>query len=89
MILTGECKEEFEKWFNRIGSKEYDFFVSIKSKESSLEPIDWFNKMPLSMRYGVYVDFFSQDEIKPNNMSRFNIIEKLNINFKQHDDPNI
>lgn len=48
MTLTGRCKEDFDKWF--------------ESEESNLqyyeEGLSYFQTLPSSMRYGVYVDFF-------------------------------
>ena len=46
MKLTGQCKKDFEKWF-------------IKDIEYHRQGYHrWFNLLPFSMQYGVYVDFF-------------------------------
>lgn len=48
-MLTGKCKEDFENWYI-----DYD-------QEEENEPTYYckdFYKIPLSMQYGVYVDFF-------------------------------
>jgi hypothetical protein len=45
MKLTGKCKKEFEKWFRRINIKNNWLLNS-------------FYKLPQSMQYGVFVDFF-------------------------------
>ena len=42
MELTEKCKEDFEEWFTEI----------IKLNTG------WFDRLPKSMQYGVYVDFF-------------------------------
>jgi hypothetical protein len=47
-MLTDKCKEDFEKW--------YDSNEANESANSTL--LSEFNYLPLSMRYGVYVDFF-------------------------------
>lgn len=63
MKLTGQAKEDFEKWYK----VEYD--------KSNLPYIDGFNITPLSIRYGVYVDWFDSVGIKihviPYNNGRF------------------
>ena len=50
MILTGKCKEEFEKW---LLSAYKEGEEKNKAKALSL-----FVRSPNSMKYGVYVDFF-------------------------------
>ena len=55
MELTGKCKEEFEKWYlQNITELE----IEIDSCYHSELDIEMFYKLPKSMRYGVYVDFF-------------------------------
>ena len=46
MILTGKCKEDFEKWYENT-YREYDCY----------QVMDWF-EYPFEFQYGVYVDFF-------------------------------
>ena len=50
MILTGKCKEGFEKWL--IGNP-YDYDEPILYQEMP----DFYN-LPKSFQYGVFVDFF-------------------------------
>ena len=59
MKLTGQAKEDFEKWFNRPESEEYDLINNLTNYDQSIhEPIDHFRSLTTSMRYGVYVDWF-------------------------------
>ena len=53
MILTGKCKEDFKKWFYDSLEKQTACNVSLQD----------FEKLPFSMRYGVYVDFFDANLI--------------------------
>tara|TARA_R110000782_G_scaffold229929_1_gene316248 strand:+ start:593 stop:937 length:345 start_codon:yes stop_codon:yes gene_type:complete len=55
MKLTGRCKEEFKKWLN-INYK--DFGVVPYSIDVYWSVCDLLYKLPQSMQYGVYVDFF-------------------------------
>ena len=58
MMLNSQCKEDFEKWYsNEYVSKPnvYNNCFDLISGENILEP---FYKLPLSMQYGCYVDFF-------------------------------
>lgn len=52
MILTGKCKDDFEKW-HREQKPEMGHWYSIMN----------FNNLPNSMKYGVYVDFFEAYDI--------------------------
>ena len=52
MELTGKCKEDFNKWYCDIFSKEEDIHDDGNSVLY----------MPKSMRFGVYVDFFDNVE---------------------------
>jgi hypothetical protein len=45
MVLTGKCKEDFEKWLSNQYTESY------KIEE-------WFYNQRENMKYGVYVDFF-------------------------------
>ena len=47
MNLTGKCKEDFEKWYEKH---------NLKVSWVSLDLI--FKHLPDSMQYGVYIDFF-------------------------------
>jgi len=52
MKLTGKCKKDFEKWYNNL-----DISTEL--------PISVFQMgLPLSMQYGVYVDFFDSVKIR-------------------------
>lgn len=56
MKLTAKCKEDFEKW------------LRTKTICSNL----WFYTLPLSMQYGIYVDFFDSLKIDVNVKSNQN-----------------
>jgi len=43
MKITGQCKEDFEKWF----LKQWD-----------IKKLEYFYFLTSSMQYGVFVDFF-------------------------------
>ena len=60
-MLTGKCKEEFEKWLENQNFEECNI-----SDEYSFQPnyIGDFERLPFSMQYGVYVDFFDSVDIK-------------------------
>jgi len=49
MILQGKAKEDFEKWF-------YD----TQDRTKFTGDLSFFNTMPFSMQYGVYVDWFRE-----------------------------
>ena len=53
MTLTGKCKSDFEKWFEQ---SEHRKFVQITGFMSDTFLV--FYKLPFSMQYGVYEDFF-------------------------------
>lgn len=63
MELTGKCKKDFEKWWER-----YAFENNLmESGQGESYPIGiwWFKqKLTFSMQYGVYVDFFDSVGIK-------------------------
>lgn len=50
-MLTGKCKENFEKWYRECQNRKEDI-PSLKSA------MPWFYSLDFSMQYGVYVDFF-------------------------------
>lgn len=59
MKLTGKCKEGFEKWYNDYSNKILEGVTWVIIK-------DVFYKLPPSMKYGVYVDFFDSVGIEIN-----------------------
>ena len=85
-LLTGKCKEEFIKWVDPILSTYLYESDNDESYESSIlidiEMI-WHN-LPLSMKYGVYKQFFSENgifmHIKDFQTSDNEIIHECNIN---------
>jgi hypothetical protein len=54
-MLTGKAKNEFEKWLEKTNFEECPI-----SEDYSFQPdyIGDFERLPFSMQYGVYVDFF-------------------------------
>lgn len=57
MILTEQCKEDFEDWIRPQSDKE-----ERGKSYHSYNPY-FFYKLPFSMQYGVLVDFFTSEEI--------------------------
>lgn len=57
MILTGKCKEDFEKWLN-INFHEFSY------RKFRDEYDAHFYKLPFSFQYSVYVDFFDSVGIR-------------------------
>lgn len=55
-MLTGDCKKDFNKWF-----KENSEYWNISRTQESL--IDWLESMPMSMKFGVYQDFFDSKKL--------------------------
>lgn len=53
MILTGKCKEEFEKWYE---DPKRDH-VGLRRK------VQWFYTLSFAMQYSVLVDFFDSVDI--------------------------
>ena len=53
MTLTGKCKIDFDEWIWESIYKKDDFWMQ------NIE----FGVLPLSMQWGVYVDFFAENEI--------------------------
>lgn len=55
MILTGKCKEDFEKWLygEKVTTLANKDFISKKVYTTT-----HFYNLPLSMQYGCYVEFF-------------------------------
>jgi hypothetical protein len=53
MKLTGKCREDFEKWYNKNS-----FMLPYFTKEYSGEGL-CFKDMDKSMQYGVYIDFLN------------------------------
>jgi hypothetical protein len=56
-MLTGKCKEDFEKWLV-CGDGRCHFQKYYSDIEGNDNPYQWFTELTLSMQYGVYVDFF-------------------------------
>ena len=66
MELTGKCKEEFEKWL--ILQDWYDDYY-IENKEIITSFCDShvlisFERLPYSMKYGVFIDYFNSVNYK-------------------------
>ena len=61
-MLTGKCKEDFEKWFKRLDGQEeeHEWFIYLTKGRN---PIGFFYEFPFSMQYGVYVDFFDSVDV--------------------------
>jgi hypothetical protein len=72
MELTGKCKEQFKKWYS---SQEYNLSATHNAGYHPDNYIDWFYKLPKSMQYGVYVDFF--DSVKYEEKSFFSKIFEI------------
>lgn len=53
MELTGKCKEDFEKWYEQSEYRKYFQLTGVMSDTPFV-----FYKVPTSMQFGVYVDFF-------------------------------
>lgn len=61
MILTGKCKEDFEKW---IENKKFSILHDVGDIQMNIVPLgDMFEQLHFSMQYGVYVDFFLSKNI--------------------------
>ena len=57
MKLTGKCKDDFEKYLNKL--RKHDTERKFADVEMILESQGYyFEDIPQSMQYGVYVDFF-------------------------------
>lgn len=56
-MLTGKCKKDFEKW---LWAEQGNVTIQCYSGEycDSVTVVGQFEELPLSMQYGVYVDFF-------------------------------
>ncbi|MCB0743554.1 MAG: hypothetical protein KDC67_06600, partial [Ignavibacteriae bacterium] len=59
-LLTGKCKEDFEKWLREQDYGDTDGFESRIVIKNHLTPFSYY---PLSMQFGVYVDFFVSEDI--------------------------
>lgn len=55
-MLTGKCKTDFKKWFNK-NNHPFDIII------------DDFYRLPFSMQYGVYIDFFDSVLISIDSMN--------------------
>ena len=84
MKLTDKCKQDFEKWFLLSDYREqFSEGVKIIVGHSILGT---FYCLPLSMQYGVLVDFYSEKYLKITiqyhpqlNQYSFNIIQAANL----------
>ena len=81
-LLTGKCKEEFEKWFNVSGL--LNLHILHYQNIHPYDRLEYFYKRPVSMAYGVYKQFFSENgiftHIKDFQTSDNEIIHECNIN---------
>ena len=66
-LLTGKCKEDFEKWLREQDYGDTDGFESRIVIKNHLTPFSYY---PLSMQFGVYQDFFGDVEIDLGNDSK-------------------
>jgi hypothetical protein len=66
MYLIGECKEDFDNWYEL----HYEA-IGLKSIDDEFY-IDGFYELPESMQYGIYVDFFDSVGLFPNIMPLIN-----------------
>lgn len=56
MILTGKCKDYFEKW---IENKKFSILHDVGDIQMNIVPLgDMFEQLHFSMQYGVLIDFF-------------------------------
>ena len=62
MELTGKCKVDFEKWLV-CGEGWVNFKKYYNACAGNNDPFLWVIENPLSMQYGVYVDFFDSVEV--------------------------
>jgi hypothetical protein len=62
MKLTGKAQEEFKKWLN---TQKYGLVWRPKHERHAhiIPQEEYFNKLPQSMKWGVYVDFFDSQGI--------------------------
>jgi len=57
-LLTGKCREAFEKWVFAT-KEELDFLFDIMGIEALVTPkINALEELPFSMQWGVYLEFF-------------------------------
>ena len=64
-MLTGKCREDFEKWLyntEEIPVFEYQLSIDVQCG-GYYDARDCFKELPLSMQFGVYVDFFESKGI--------------------------
>lgn len=55
-MLTGKCIEAFEKWLDK---QNFSISHDVGDRQMNVVPLgDMFSQLPLSMQFGVYVDFF-------------------------------
>lgn len=60
-MLTGKCKEDFVEWFH---NSEDGVMVFESLNTGDFQPYQQFIHLPISMQYGVYVDFFDSVDLE-------------------------
>ena len=77
MVLTGQCKKDFEKW-----AVETQDEISIEDRihlkvSTGYGSISFYYSTPFSMQYGLYVDFFDSAgiiiDVAPNSYEKTRI----------------
>ena len=61
MILTGKCKEDFEKWFNESDIINLNILHIINI--GPFDRVSLFYKLPMIMQVGVYQSFFESLDV--------------------------
>jgi hypothetical protein len=61
--LNGKCKEDFEEWLEHPteeleGRCSWIDTLGTQSTMVNIWCVEYFNQLPFSMQYGVYIDFF-------------------------------
>lgn len=63
MKLTGQCKQDFEKWYiNKAWISNQNISTNY-TERLGLYKMNNFEQLPPSMQYGILVDFFDSVEI--------------------------
>lgn len=60
-MLTEKCKKDFEEWYFNLTNNDT---AIIETGDAGYYLCDFFDDLPFSMQYGVYVDFFDENEIR-------------------------
>ena len=74
-LLTGKCKEDFEKWF--YANEVHLDICELEFNYQKSTVLDVFQSLPLSMQYGVLVDFFDSVGISIEIQYMYNYYEAL------------